>query len=234
MKQIISVLTVIVLLLSICAVSVGADEVIYVSGNYSDLPETIRNRMGEYVERQSVPCSVEYLFHHEDQQGEIDWLFMRIEGESITPWRPFTVISHRVVLESSKSSLRTKLVLYDVKDDFFLDVLDENSSVTDDQINADILKKYKTLGEAIDSCGPGRMLGDLDGDEMLTICDSTIIQRCEAKISEYSPYDDIEPYYSDDNIPIHYYSDFNRDGERDILDATCMQRYLAGMTYPIG
>lgn len=30
---------------------------------------------------------------------------------------------------------------------------------------------------------------------------------------------------------IRYYSDFNRDGGRDILDATCIRRCLAGLSY---
>ena len=31
-----------------------------------------------------------------------------------------------------------------------------------------------------------------------------------------------------------YFSDFNRDGSRDILDATCIQRYLADIPYQVG
>ena len=68
--------------------------------------------------------------------------------------------------------------------------------------------------------------------------DVTIIQRCDAEISEYpatdliDPYNNINPYF--DKTKLTYYSDFNRDKERDILDATCIQRYLSDLPYQVG
>lgn len=80
------------------------------------------------------------------------------------------------------------------------------------------------------------MLGDIDGDDSISILDATMIQRCEIHVADYPEKDWInESDLVDDSFkPIHYYSDFNRDGERNILDATCIQRYLIGATYPIG
>ena len=43
---------------------------------------------------------------------------------------------------------------------------------------------------------------------------------------------DVGEYIDNSFHPLTYYSDFNRDGERDITDATCIQRYLAGLPYP--
>lgn len=95
---------------------------------------------------------------------------------------------------------------------------------------------FVTLGEAIDltvpyieeiftTYGLGELIGDVDGDNTLSILDATKIQRCLA---------DMEKFSSDDRITgepvgesIGYISDFNRDGKRDILDATKIQQYLA-------
>ena len=95
---------------------------------------------------------------------------------------------------------------------------------------------FVTLGEAIDlnvpyieeiftTYGLGELIGDVDGDNTLSILDATKLQRCLA---------DIEKFSSDDRITgepvgesIGYISDFNRDGKRDILDATKIQQYLA-------
>ncbi|MBQ3265253.1 MAG: hypothetical protein IJH07_05695 [Ruminococcus sp.] len=94
-------------------------------------------------------------------------------------------------------------------------------------------KSYNGLEETFNRSGGGRLLGDIDSDNDLTVIDAASVQRCNAKLREYPEDDNIIL-----NTPVEgalsYYSDFNRDGERDIIDATCIQRYLAGMKYPAG
>ncbi len=52
-----------------------------------------------------------------------------------------------------------------------------------------------------------------------------MIQRCTAIMAQYPEDDEMGSPIGN----IRCYSDFNRDGERDILDATAIQRYLIGM-----
>lgn len=95
---------------------------------------------------------------------------------------------------------------------------------------------------AVDSCGAGKLIGDMDKDDELTVIDATLMQRCEVKLRDY-PVDDIAEmeglplrYYTQtysDSYPyyqvydeITYFSDFDRNGERDIVDATRLQRYV--------
>ena len=52
-------------------------------------------------------------------------------------------------------------------------------------------------------------------------------------ISEWPAGDIIDPdgtwaYYE----PQTYYSDFNRDGDRDVIDVTLLQRYVTGLDIP--
>ena len=103
--------------------------------------------------------------------------------------------------------------IYDVKQDRFI------------PLNGKTVEDYDGLKEAFDEIGEGRLLGDIDGDNTITVLDATMMQRCAAKITAY-PEDDemVSPIGS-----IRHYSDFNHDGNRDVLDATAIQRYLVGM-----
>ncbi|MBQ8001314.1 MAG: hypothetical protein IJ298_09000 [Ruminococcus sp.] len=88
--------------------------------------------------------------------------------------------------------------------------------------------------------GMGWLLGDVDMDRKLTIKDATDIQKYLVGIHSFSglsfaTYDDSIVglcIYADsnDNIP-KYISDFNRDGERNIKDATAIQKCIAGLEY---
>ena len=74
----------------------------------------------------------------------------------------------------------------------------------------------------------------VDRDNDISIIDTSLLQRCEIQLRDYPDDDLIIP---EDGLWLYsakYYSDFNRDGERNILDATCMQRYLSGSSYPKG
>ena len=92
---------------------------------------------------------------------------------------------------------------------------------------------YDTNTDGIESVfsdfGLGELIGDVDNDRSLTILDATNIQRNLAQITEFSDDDKIEGVCEDDSISISYISDFNRDGKRDILDATTIQIRLASL-----
>ena len=81
------------------------------------------------------------------------------------------------------------------------------------------------IEEVFTTYGLGELIGDVDGNNILNILDATKIQRCIANIDEFSANDEITGETTGETIG--YISDFNRDSNRDILDATKIQQYLA-------
>lgn len=164
------------------------------------------------------------LYEHQGSSGTTDWVLCRIEmkggPESLATFRD--IIGNRVVEHGAYFDMpfRSYYGLYDAADDILV------------PIDSGMLDEYDGLAQAFDKVGEGRMLGDLDGDDRITVIDATLIQRCAAKMRDYPEDDELGMMYHDHVI--WYYSDFNRDGARSVLDATCIQRYLAGQTYPIG
>lgn len=69
-------------------------------------------------------------------------------------------------------------------------------------------------------------MGDTDCDRKLTIKDATYLQKCLAGLEEFREDDDITGYFFESEKSV-YISDYNRDGERNIRDATAIQKKLA-------
>ena len=133
------------------------------------------------------------------------------------------IIANRVIMRSSYGvPFSSGYGVYDVKADRFMNASSAERS------------GYDGFTNAFDRFGGGRLLGDIDRDNDISIIDTSLLQRCEIQLRDYPDDDLIIP---EDGLWLYsakYYSDFNRDGERNILDATCMQRYLSGSSYPIG
>ena len=73
----------------------------------------------------------------------------------------------------------------------------------------------------------------MDYDRKLTVKDATFIQSAIANIVEF-PLEDRVDYQTVDyseamTEELTYISDYNRDGKRDIKDATAIQRRVAGL-----
>lgn len=154
------------------------------------------------------------LYYHADGSGAIDWALVRCEMNLCAPAIYTDIIGNRVFSHSSYASpFSSGYAVYDVKEDRFLDAASREAAA------------YGGLTKAFDeNVTEGRLLGDLDKDNELSIIDVTIIQRCVAQMRDY-PDDDaitLYPWQYD----FRYYSDFDRDGERGITDATKLQRYL--------
>ena len=168
------------------------------------------------------PCYRE-LYTHCDSNGDVDWVLFYVESNGDTGMLAMykDVIGNRVVDHGAYFDVPfpSYYGLYDAKNDSFVEV------------NSDTVNDYDGLAKVFDEVGEGRFLGDIDGDDSVTVIDATIIQRCEAMMSDYPEDDELGIRYHD--RVLWYYSDFNRDGERDIVDATCIQRYLAGLAYPV-
>lgn len=112
--------------------------------------------------------------------------------------------------------------IYDVQKDAFV------------PLSSGTVTRYRGLARAFGSFGGGRLLGDLDGDNDLSVIDVTILQRCDVRLCDFPAGDEIASEELRELFGQRYYSDFNRDGERNIFDVTCIQRYLAGLAYSVG
>ena len=153
------------------------------------------------------------LYDHSDVNGDCDWILVFGYCNVQVPELLTTIIGNRVISVSScMIPFDTGYCIYDVKNGCFVDA------------NAFAAKSYDDFTKVFDeTVTAGRLLGDLDNDDEISVIDVTLTQRCLVGINDY-PEDDEFYLTADDNT--HYYSDFDRDGERDITDATKMQRYL--------
>lgn len=151
------------------------------------------------------------MFEHHDAAGKVDWVLLRVESYLQLTSIYQAIIGNRVVTRPSVGApFDSGYGVYDVKQDRFI------------PLDGKTVEEYNGLQKTFDELGEGKLLGDIDGDDSITVIDATMMQRCAAKIAEYPPEDEMGAPIGN----IRCYSDFNRDGERDILDATAIQRYL--------
>ena len=176
------------------------------------------------------------LYYHKDKNGETDWILLYALGTVNGPTVYCTGIGNRIIIKDGWNyPFSTGFGIYDVRIDRFLDV---NSAASESGFDSsdypDFVKVFDEYGVKMNSLLlTDRLIGDVDHDDELTIVDATMIQRCEAMIMEYPATDLIDTSGCTVLIdPPVYYSDFNLDGDRDILDATCIQRYLVGLFDP--
>ncbi len=84
--------------------------------------------------------------------------------------------------------------------------------------------------------GIGERIGDMDKDRKLTVRDATYIQKCIVGLEKFESNDKIEHFDAmlnnmGETPPLLYISDFDRDCERNIKDATAIQKHIAGLPY---
>ncbi len=83
----------------------------------------------------------------------------------------------------------------------------------------------------------GYRIGDADFNRELNVKDATFIQKCLAGLQNFPDRDDVwgnceTPGFGHLSYEYtDYISDFNRDGKRDIRDATAIQKHITGLSY---
>lgn len=83
----------------------------------------------------------------------------------------------------------------------------------------------------------GKLIGDADNDKVITVKDATFIQKCLAGLQHFPDMDGVWGHCETPGFGhlsyeyTAYISDFNRDGNRDIRDATAIQKCIAGLPY---
>ena len=149
---------------------------------------------------------------HRDSNSRVDWVLLKCSNASMNnPAVMYRDIIGNRVYESGRPvyPFPSGYGIYDAKAEKFV------------PLTGDMVPLYKDLGRTFDQIGEGRLIGDIDCDDDLTVIDCTLIQRCATLISDW-PEDDL----IDSALNVTYFSDFDRDGERDIVDATRLQRYV--------
>ena len=191
-----------------------------------------KDRFDEFYPRSGIE-KYEELYYHKDKNGEVDWALIKVKSGRIVQvqdWEIEEIVGNRIVIKGDREyPFANGYGVYDVKEDKFVSVITDHIGVVAD---------YEGLGRAYDEFGEGRLIGDLDMDDELTVIDATIIQRCDVRMRDWGDDDLIEwnmIVCNDDELAETgyaerpdqvYYSDFNRDGERDVVDATMLQRYV--------
>ena len=169
------------------------------------------------------------LFYHKDSSGETDWALVKATAAQNSPSSLYTVIADRVFRQGVYyAPFSTGYGIYDVAQNKFFDA--DKIKYGDYPGFVKAFDKYASK----DGSGNGRLLGDIDGDDKLTIVDCTLMQRCDVELTKWPDDDIIDPdgiwdYFK----PLTYFSDFNRDGDRDIIDITLLQRYVTGIEIPL-
>jgi hypothetical protein len=154
-------------------------------------------------------------FYHKDQNGDTDWALISAYSNAVQPIGIFYIIGNRAIKgDNAYVPFDFGCGIYDVKKDQFFDIT---------QVNLD---DYDGLEEVFNGTKFGKLIGDIDKDNQITILDATGIQKCLASINPF-PEDDF--INAPEGSPIMYYSDYDRDGQRTVLDATHIQKHLAGI-----
>ena len=175
-------------------------------------------------------CSTYYyyyykeIYYHYDSNNEVDWalVYFNAVDPEVVPGIRSAIYKDRL-LSGLFRVFDFNYGVYDVKKGRCYDVFDDNFK----------FENYEGLDEALTAYEPGVPHGDVDGDKLLTVMDATLIQRALAglyvrELDEY--YDELYGsiyhgvWYKDEGPK--YMSDYDRDGERTVMDATAIQKKL--------
>lgn len=159
----------------------------------------------------------ELPFENPDSEftSNVDWiLYFGYTDELPPPMSSYALVGNRVVYgDWLMKPYSTGYGIYDVMEKKFVDIAQADG-------------KYEDLEQVLKTLKIGKLIGDMNNDDELTISDATFMQKCVAEIESFDVSDEIDAVPQ--NEELSYYSDFNRDGVRDINDATAIQQYLAG------
>lgn len=160
------------------------------------------------------------LYYHQSEDGTIDWALVSATSNLIEPKLTYAVFGERVYTSNNiMSPFSIGYGIYDVDKDEFIDLCMVIKSGTQNE--------YNGLSEQVSSLKIGKLIGDMDGDDKISIKDATYIQKCLANINSFPDNDKIEGLNLTEEIV--FFSDFNRDGIRNILDVNDLQKALTIM-----
>ncbi|MBQ7132936.1 MAG: dockerin type I repeat-containing protein [Ruminococcus sp.] len=220
MKKLVSIILIFVLMMSMNVVPVFAYENL-ISGDYLYESKYVE----EYIEpvynyEEDWYTYSEKYYHHIDEtdpESEIDWVLVAAGTNMAAPWFAKMVVKDIVFNNRGSGGYPFEFyyAVYDVKEEAFVEITD---SMVDD---------YDGLYEMMLELNVGTPIGDANKDNKLSVMDATYIQRVLAGLCDFDEDDDISGHYNLGSENLDYVSDFDRDGERTIFDATAIQMKLA-------
>ena len=160
--------------------------------------------------------------YRRDKRGECEHSYILVKADTDLP-KPEPIINamHKDrVIQNGEIGFPFEFGygIYDIDKNEFFDLID----VWEDE------ETYPDINGILELLDIGWLIGDLDGDNLLSIADATVLQQCLAKLRSFPVYDELGGGFRLGNA--YYVSDHNMDHERDIADATSIQRQLAGIT----
>lgn len=182
-----------------------------------------------YALEYNISLEYDELYYHYDKDDTIDWVL--VDGmRSSTPPVLSEVCSrfgpYYLVSGEYEYTFLGGVGIYDVKKDQFFDVSDDCYFGWGKGNNYADYREYDGFIEALESVDWHRYgisiypVGDLDGDDELTIIDATVLQRWIAELE----------YPMKAKFDRNFMGDYDDDGDVTILDATAIQRNLVGQT----
>ncbi len=207
MKKIICILLAMMMLMSVLFVPAYAQEIEDSEYLYTDA------FVEQYVGDREVLWKYKEVYYHYDNNNNVEWCLVHATASSIATNVAAYLKFEDFVLESSDiiRPFALKYAVYDVKKDEFVDLVDIYDEISNYEGLLDVLR---TLDESV-------ILGDTDGDGVITVLDATNIQRDIAQLE--SLFDN----YTDRRGVRGRFSDYNNDGKTTIFDATAIQMKLA-------
>jgi len=167
-----------------------------------------------FIKKYGDPQFYEEIYWHYSDEGNTikDWALISVATEiAVEPIEnptPDNFIVGDIVYSTIyiNAPFRVPYCVYDVEKDEFIDIL------------AVDFDEYDGLREVFCTSKYGEIIGDTDGDGVISITDATKIQRIIAELDELKNF---------------YVADFNRDNKFSIIDATAIQRKLAELDEPV-
>ena len=172
----------------------------------------------------AVAGSFEVLYEHKATNDEVDWALVKVKSvRNDIDWVNYLELGNRVMSRENGAfyPFSFDVGIYSAKLGRYKDL-----RYGDDH------EYFPGLPRIWDEIGFGRLIGDIDNDDSLTVVDATVMQRCAVGITEY-PQNGENPAESYSKPSVSSFFDFDRDGECDIVDATALQRYLTYLPYMI-
>ncbi len=177
-----------------------------------------------WLDKRTSVAAVEIFSYRElytqfDDNNEPLWAIIYAPDNIELPWevRCGGIVGGRLISVIGGMGISTTgYFLYDVAANEFIGLTTVNAA------------KYRGLDKALEELKIGNPIGDVDFDKEISIYDVTRMQRILAELDGFG-----DDYYTEDPMTSGFtyqnFADFNRDGDFDILDATAVQRCLAGL-----
>lgn len=218
-KNLISVFIALLLIMLTASASALNNSILSTQSENEDAELTeIKTKFTEkYKTDSNEILGVSKLYSHKDKNNKTDWVLLSALTNVASPSFVYAVLGNRIIRNNCiYHPFPFSYCVYDTESESFVDLVQAYKN-----------QQYYELVEIVDSMKIGKLIGDMNNDDRISISDATALQKCFVNIQSFDKDDEIIGWPITKEIK--FVSDFNQDGERDIRDVTAIQRYLAGL-----